>query len=235
MKPRPLALAVAAMLAAAALPASAQGLERDRTYNPQDGSKYHSDEERARRGLDRDGAIRYDDYRDRRYLDGRYHDGYHGDRYARVIETRPIYGVERREECWNPRAGHYEEVRGAEKTRVGKGAVLGGVAGGVVGHQVDSGTGTAAGAILGGLLGHHLERRNNRDSQDDLDRSRCRVIAENRTDDIEGYAVRYEHRGQQYIARMDRDPGARLEIGEDVNRDGTPIRAAYEMPRYSRR
>jgi uncharacterized protein YcfJ len=109
--------------------------------------------------------------------------------------------------------------------------VIGGVAGGVLGHQVDSGVGTAAGAVIGGLLGHQLEKRNNRDEQDDLDRSRCRVIAENNTGDVQGYDVRYAYRGNEYVARMASDPGRTLRVGEDINDDGTPFNAAPENER----
>ena len=150
---------------------------------------------------------------------------------ARVIESRPVYAAgDRREECWNPRAGHYEEVRGEEKTRVGKGAAIGAVAGGVVGNQAtDHGTGgTIAGALIGGLIGHAVEKRHNdnNDDQTDLDRSRCRVIAEG-TGDLQGYDVRYAYRGREYVARMDRDPGRTLRVGNEINSDGTPFTSAY--------
>jgi uncharacterized protein YcfJ len=146
-----------------------------------------------------------------------------------VIESRAVYSVERVEECWNPRAGHYEEVRGPEKTRVGKGAAIGAVAGGVLGNQIgDHSTGgTVAGALLGGLLGHQIERhQNDSDDQNDLDRSRCRVVSENNSGDLQGYDVRYAYRGNEYVARMDRDPGRTLRVGEDVNNDGTPYNAS---------
>lgn len=150
---------------------------------------------------------------------------------ARVIESRPVYAAgDRREECWNPRAGHYEEVRGEEKTHVGKGAAIGAVAGGVVGNQAtDHGTGgTIAGALIGGLIGHAVEKRHNdnNDDQTDLDRTRCRVIAEG-TGDLQGYDVRYAYRGQEYVARMDRDPGRTLRAGQEINSDGTPFTATY--------
>lgn len=153
---------------------------------------------------------------------------YYGDRYrdrdtARVIESRPVYEASNaRQECWNPRAGHYEELRAPEKTDIGKGAAIGAVTGGVVGHQVDSGAGTAAGAILGGILGHQLERRNDRNEQNDLDRSRCRVIGEGGSGQVLGYDVRYEVDGREYVTRMNHEPGQRLVLGRDVNRDGTP-------------
>ena len=147
---------------------------------------------------------------------------------ARVIESRPLYSAASgaREECWNPRAGHYEELRAQENTRVGKGAAIGAVTGGILGHQVGSGSGNTAatigGAVLGGVLGHKVEQRNDRDDQPDLDRSRCRVIGGNPSD-VVGYDVRYELDGREYVARMDHDPGNTLIPGRDINRDGTPF------------
>ena len=166
-----------------------------------------------------------DSYRDRDFRRDR--------EFARVIESRPLYDtVAARQECWNPRAGHFEEVRGENKTRIGKGAAIGALAGGVLGHQVDSGGGTAAGAILGGLLGHQLERRaDSNDAQNDLDYSRCRTVGDSGTGNIVGYDVRYEHNGREYVTRMDRDPGRRLRLGEEVNYDGTPMNAySYASP-----
>ncbi len=135
---------------------------------------------------------------------------------ARVIETRPLH-VGAREECYNPRTGMFEERRDS-RTRIGKGAAIGAVAGGVLGHQVDQGGGTAAGAVLGGLLGHHLERRSDR--QDDLDDSNCRMISA--YSGPQAYEVRYEYRGQEYITRLDHDPGSTLELGRDIAWDGQP-------------
>lgn len=224
MKPKSaVAIAIASLFTAAA-PAFAQGLAQDRTFNSYDGSTYN-----------RDNPYIVDDNRysnDYRSRDDRYRGG-----LARVIEARPVYAVsEPREECWNPRAGHFEEVRGPEKARVGKGAAIGAVAGGVVGNRIgDHSTGgTVAGALLGGLLGHQIERRNKDDDQNDLDRSRCRVIAGS-SGDLLGYDVRYHFRGDEYVARMDRNPGRTLRVGEDVNYDGTPFNSvsSYSTPSYS--
>jgi uncharacterized protein YcfJ len=215
-----IAIAVASLFTAAA-PAFAQGLAQDRMYSP-------------------DGTLN-PDYRDYNRYDNRYDNRSRDDRnrgdFARVIESRPVYGAgERREECWNPRAGHFEEVRGPEKTSVGKGAAIGAVAGGLLGNQIgDHSTGgTVAGALLGGLLGHQIERRNNDDDQNDLDRSRCRVIAEN-NGDLLGYDVTYQYQGNEYVARMDRDPGRTLRVGQDINHNGTPFSSAtsYSSPSYS--
>jgi len=164
---------------------------------------------------------------------GQYHDrDYRGDRYerngyARVLESRPIYQstAGSRDECWNPRAGHFEEVRPENKTRVGKGAAIGAVAGGVIGHQIgDNGTAqTLGGALLGGIIGHQIERRNNDDKQDDLDYSRCRTVGDNAySNQVLGYDVRYEYNGREYVTRMNHDPGRRLQVGVDIAADGSP-------------
>jgi uncharacterized protein YcfJ len=160
------------------------------------------------------------------YRDGRYRDN----NTARVIESRPLYAAnEARQECWNPRAGHYEEVRdgGNDHSALNKGTALGALVGGVAGHQVDSGAGTAVGAVLGGLAGNYLNRRNSSDDnvQNDLDRSRCRVVAENGVPP-RGYEVRYEYEGREYVTRTSREPGRRLRLGEDIRNDGTPFELA---------
>jgi outer membrane lipoprotein SlyB len=52
----------------------------------------------------------------------------------------------------------------------GAGALIGAIAGGVIGHQIGGGTGntvaTIAGAIGGGLVGNEVERRGRRDNED---------------------------------------------------------------------
>jgi len=51
---------------------------------------------------------------------------------------------------------------------IGAGAVIGGIAGGVLGHQVGSGRGndvaTVAGAIGGAVVGHQIEKNNRHDA-----------------------------------------------------------------------
>ncbi len=144
--------------------------------------------------------------------------------FARVIDSRPVYeAANRRQECWNPRAGHYEERRDRHDSSVNKGAVAGAVLGGVLGHQVDSGAGgTLGGALIGGLIGNQVEKNRESDPKNDLDYSRCRVIAEGgRT--LQGYDVRYVYDGHEYRTRMAQAPGHRLRLGEDIREDGRPI------------
>lgn len=205
------AIAVAAALAVGAPAAFGQGYNpRDPYYSSYDAREYRRVDERDYRRADERDYRRADERREWRR-----------DSVARVIETRRIQAAAGRHECWNPRAGVFEEVREENRTRVGKGAAIGAVAGGVLGHQVDQGGGTAAGAILGGILGHQLEKRQDRKgaTQDDLDFSRCRTLA---SGEAPVYEVRYEHAGREYVTRLDHDPGRRLRLGEDIRRDGTP-------------
>ena len=197
---RSLAIAVAAALVCAAPAAFAQ-VDRHATYDPND--PYYS------------SGRRYEySARDWRNRDSE---------RARVIETRPLYASgSAREECWNLRTNRYEEYRESSGTPIGKGAAIGAVAGGVLGHQIDHGGGTIAGALVGGLLGHTIERHNDANDRPDFDRARCRVVAERGTP-IQAYDVRYEHQGREYVTRMDHDPGRYVRIGRDVNRDGTPM------------
>ena len=89
------------------------------------------------------------------------------------------YFAATREECFNTRTGRYEN-RPETSNRIGGGAVVGAIAGGVLGHQVGSGRGndaaTVGGALLGGLLGHKVEK-DRRDDHPDFDMNRCRTVA----------------------------------------------------------
>jgi uncharacterized protein YcfJ len=142
--------------------------------------------------------------------------------YGRVVDSKPVYqSGNRREECWNPRAGHYEERRDTRDSNV-NGTVAGAVIGGVVGHQVDSGAGgTIGGAVIGGLIGNQIDKGHNSNAQDDLDYSRCRVIGDGGT--VTGYDVRYEYRGREYTARLDHQPPRLLRVGRDIREDGQPF------------
>jgi len=154
---------------------------------------------------------------------------YGGDRYraredtARVISSQPVYAAgEQKEECWNPRAGHYEERRDSHSANTVGGTVAGAVIGGIIGHQFNDRAGTALGALAGGAAGHEIAKNRGSDEQDDLDYSRCRTVSAG-NGGIVGYDVTYEYRGQQYTTRMDHDPGRRVALGREIRDDGTPF------------
>jgi uncharacterized protein YcfJ len=149
------------------------------------------------------------------------------DRYredtARVISSQPVYAAgEQKEECWNPRAGHYEERRDSHGANTLGGTAAGAVIGGIIGHQFNDRAGTALGAIAGGAVGHEVAKNRSGDEQDDLDYSRCRTVSAG-SGDVVGYDVTYEYRGQQYTTRMDHDPGRRVALGREIRDDGTPF------------
>ena len=176
---------------------------------------------------------RYGNYYDdsRTYFDSR--DEYRNGDAARVIDTTPVYVASgTREQCWNPREGRFEDRSEPRDSNRIAGTALGALIGGVIGHGIsDSGGGTAAGAILGGIAGNQIERQQQRS---DLDLSQCRTVASG-DNALQGYDVRYDYRGQQYVARMDHDPGQWLRPGTDINNDGTPFNSnvAYNSTYYS--
>jgi len=164
---------------------------------------------------------------------------YYGDRYrhredtARVVSSTPVYAAgETREECWNPRAGHYEERRESHNASTLGGTAAGAVIGGIIGHQFNDRAGTALGAIAGGAVGHEVAKNRGGGDQDDLDYSRCRTVSAG-SGDIVGYDVTYDYRGQQYTTRLDHDPGRRLALGSEIRNDGMPFDSAYVAPSYS--
>jgi len=84
-----------------------------------------------------------------------------------VIKSEPIYKLVTKrtpyQECWN------EQVPVSSRSNNGNvGALLGGVAGGILGHQVGGGGGkiaaTVGGAILGTLVGKNLSNNNGGDT-----------------------------------------------------------------------
>ena len=135
----------------------------------------------------------------------------------RVIESTPVYDSSGpAEECWN------EQSRSYERRPSGAGAVVGAIAGGVLGHQIGSGRGndaaTVGGAIIGGLIGNQVERERRSETVNTL---HCRPVSD--AGQILGYDVTYEYRGDQYTTRLSHNPGPTLALGRDIRRDGTPF------------
>jgi uncharacterized protein YcfJ len=106
------------------------------------------------------------------------------------------------------------------------GAILGGLAGGAVGHQFGGGTGkdaaTALGVVLGAIAGDQVANRDERSYDDGRHESvqrqvqRCRTVYDAQTR-ITGYRVNYDYHGQSYTTFMQNNPGNSLPVRVTVD------------------
>ena len=88
----------------------------------------------------------------------------------------------------------------------GAGAVVGAIAGGLLGQAMGgNGPATAAGAIGGAILGGQAETSRNAAST----ACRTETSTENR---LVGYLVTYEFAGKQYTAQLPQDPGETIAL-----------------------
>jgi uncharacterized protein YcfJ len=140
---------------------------------------------------------------------------------ARVRSVDPQYESVSvpREECSSQLVS---EVRRTGGERQYGGAVIGGVAGAVLGNQVGKGHGreaaTALGAVVGAFTGDRVQNQNRVELYEEQPRevTTCRTVNEvqNR---IAGYRVNYEYRGQQFTTVMRDNPGANLQVRVSVD------------------
>lgn len=152
---------------------------------------------------------------------------------ARVRSAEPQYESVSvpRNECssqWieEPRYRGNHERHGQSERQYG-GAILGGLAGGVVGHQFGGGSGkdaaTALGVVLGAMAGDQMANRDQRPSYDDgryessqRQVQRCRTVYDAQTR-ITGYRVTYDYRGQSHTTFMRSNPGNSLAVRVTVD------------------
>ncbi|MCK6371894.1 MAG: glycine zipper 2TM domain-containing protein [Gammaproteobacteria bacterium] len=146
-------------------------------------------------------------------------DGYYTD--AEVLDAKPIVRIvqyrEPQENCW-------EETIRRERPgyRSRTPVVLGGILGGVAGHQFGSGRGndimTVAGALLGASIGRDAAYRHqaHRYPVHALEQ-RCEVTETVREEEqLEGYEVRYRLDGREFVTRTPTDPGRTLRVRVQV-------------------
>lgn len=157
---------------------------------------------------------------------------------ARVRSAEPQYEniSVPRNECsshWVPEnGGRINAQRQTSQERQYGGAIVGGLAGGILGHQVGGGSGkdvaTALGVVLGAMAGDQLQNRNAQSQYDNVQYSnsqynnggyetaqrevqRCRTVYDAQTR-ITGYRVSYDYRGQNYTTFMRTNPGTSLPV-----------------------
>lgn len=141
--------------------------------------------------------------------------------YAKVTSVEPITRLvevnDPHRECW------YEEVEHTDHRDNRAGMVLGGIVGGVVGNRFGGGNGrtaaTVAGTILGAGIGNAMGDRD-RDRTYVTDERHCRTVNDVHTEERTiGYRVHYRYHGEEFVTRMDHDPGRRLRVRVSVTPD----------------
>lgn len=148
--------------------------------------------------------------------------GLHAETYfdtARVRTVEPQYENVSipRQECTRQVVN---EVRQVNAVPPYGGAIIGGVAGALVGNQVGKGHGreaaTALGAVVGAFSGNALASRDTQYQEVPREVTSCRTVNEVQTR-INGYRVGYEYRGQAYSTVLRDNPGPALQVRVSVD------------------
>jgi uncharacterized protein YcfJ len=142
-----------------------------------------------------------------------------------VIDVDPIVRHVRvdspQRQCWDETVDAYPS-RGLD-VQTGAPTLIGAVIGGVVGHQIGHGRGrdaaTVAGTLIGAAVGRNTAiRAAGPEYVEQRTVQKCAVrYDENWEDRVDGYRVRYEYHGREYVTQMPYDPGNRLRIQVDEN------------------
>ena len=146
----------------------------------------------------------------------------HAAEYGTVISSTPVTAsvAVPRQECSEGQALVQTPPSGA-------GALLGAIAGGVLGHNLGDGFGRAAatgiGVVAGSVIGNQVEANANPATAVPV--RRCQTVSryENR---VVGYDVVYDYAGQRYTTRMAQEPGRRIAISVqplDERATGQPV------------
>jgi len=140
---------------------------------------------------------------------------------ARVRSVDPQYETVSvpRQECTRQVVNEVQQTGGERQYG---GAVVGGVAGALLGNQVGRGHGreaaTALGAVVGAFTGDSFANRDNVPRYQEVPRevTSCRMVNDVQTR-IAGYRVGYDYRGQSYTTLMRENPGPALRVRVSVD------------------
>lgn len=140
---------------------------------------------------------------------------------ARVRSAEPQYEniSVPREECTSQWVNETRPVGGGAPNYGG--AIVGGVAGAVLGNQVGKGHGreaaTALGAVVGAFAGDRVASQGRQEQYQVVPREvrNCRTVNEVQSR-IAGYRVSYDYRGQHYTTMMRENPGPNLQVRVSV-------------------
>jgi uncharacterized protein YcfJ len=148
--------------------------------------------------------------------------GLHAETYfdtARVRTVEPQYENVSipRQECTRQVVNEVRQVNAAPQYG---GAIIGGVAGALVGNQVGKGHGreaaTALGAVVGAFGGNALANRDAQYQEVPREVTSCRTVNDVQTR-INGYRVGYDYRGQAYSTILRDNPGPALQVRVSVD------------------
>jgi uncharacterized protein YcfJ len=137
--------------------------------------------------------------------------------YADVVAVKDITETVKtpREQCEQVAVQHQAPVKDKNKIT---GTVLGAVVGGLLGNQVGGGTGkkvaTVAGAAAGGYAGNTVQGNMQKGDVTTTMETRCKTVYDASQKHI-GYDVTYMLNGQQGVARMTFNPGARIPVNKE--------------------
>lgn len=140
---------------------------------------------------------------------------------ARVRSVEPQYESVAipRDECNTQWVNETRQVAGG--TNYG-GAIIGGVAGALLGNQVGKGHGreaaTAVGAVVGAFTGDRVANGNRQEQYQVVPRevTSCRTVNDVQTR-IAGYRVGYDYGGQQYTTFTRENPGRHLRVRVSID------------------
>jgi uncharacterized protein YcfJ len=131
--------------------------------------------------------------------------------YARVVSSRPIYrtvAVEVPMDSCQVQTVAYSERQGGNSLQ---GAIVGGVIGAAIGHEVGrSGHATAAGGVIGAAIGNEVgsgSRQVTRYEDREVCSTRYRTEYERQ---LVGYDVAYHYDDRMYYTETRHHPGARI-------------------------
>lgn len=134
--------------------------------------------------------------------------------YAEVVSSQPIYDTVRvptsREVCWDEQVHYVDRGRGSAA-----GTILGGLIGGVAGHQIGSGSGNTAATVVGTLAGAAIGNNATRGPGRHYTtiEERCRIERDYHEEHrLSGYRVTYLYNGQTYTTRTRHDPGEYIRV-----------------------
>lgn len=134
--------------------------------------------------------------------------------YAEVLDVKEVTTTVQvpREVCEDVTVSRQRPVQDQHKV---VGTVAGTVLGGVLGNQIGGGSGkklaTVAGAVAGGYAGNKVQENMQAGNTYTTTENRCHTEIDSR-EEVTGYDVSYRIGDTTGMARMDRDPGARIPV-----------------------